>query len=149
MNWKLIVVGGLVFFVVTFIVGYGTGELIHNGVLKESYKATQGMWKPALEQDPPDMGAVMPYWITTALIGAFILAAIYGCVRSALSGPGWKKGLVFGLILWGTVIVWLLDSSGVFHLPNKIWIWWAVDKLILYLPGAIALGWVGAKVAPE
>lgn len=148
MSWKLIVIGGLVFYLVMFALSFVTGIVIHEGILEGAYKANSHMWLPELTQDPPDMGALMPRWIAAGLFGSFILAAIYDCIRSAFIGPGWKRGLFYGLILFGFSVVWLLGYSGFIHLPSQIWIWWAIDSLILYLPAAVALGAVGEKVAP-
>lgn len=39
--------------------------------------------------------------------------------------------------------------SGVFNLPAKIWIWWVVDQVLLYVPGGAVLGWLGEKLAPQ
>jgi len=83
-----------------------------------------------------------------SLITSFVVAALYGWVRSAFRGPGWRRGLLFGLFLvlfsWATYLGW----SGVFNLPAKIWIWWGVDLLLLYLVGGAVLGLVAEKVAP-
>ncbi|MGH8284526.1 MAG: hypothetical protein ACRETT_02030, partial [Steroidobacteraceae bacterium] len=81
MNWKVIVIGGLVFFVATWLIAPITGPLIHEGVLKEAYMATATFWRPELNEQPPNMAALMPYWITVGLIGSFITAGIYGIVR--------------------------------------------------------------------
>jgi len=148
MNAKLIVIGGLVFYVVTFMVSFATGPLIHQGVLEADYKATEQFWRPELRQDPPDMAALMPRWITAGLISALVLAAIYGVVRGALGGAPWMQGLKFGLITAVFMAMFCLGWSGVFDLPDKIWTWWAVESFLYYLPGGAALGWVGGKVAP-
>jgi hypothetical protein len=148
MSWKLIVLGGLASYVAMFVVGMGTGVVIHNGILQADYRAHSAFWVPELNQDPPDMAALMPYWVTTGLITSFVVAALYGWVRSAFRGPGWRRGLLFGLFLvlfsWATYLGW----SGVFNLPAKIWIWWGVDLLLLYLVGGAVLGLVAEKVAP-
>lgn len=145
-SWKLVVLGGLALFVATFIVSLGTGPLIHNGVLKETYRANAQFWRPELNQEPPDMAALMPRWITTWVLASFILAAIYGCVRGSLSGPGWKKGLTYGLILGGFGLAWgVLGYSGVFNLPDKIWIWWAAEAFVLYMIGGAVMGWLAEK----
>jgi len=149
MNWKLVVLGGLVFFVVTWIVGFATGPLIHNGVLLPLYKENAEFWRPELAQDPPDMAALLPRWITTGLIGAFLTALVYGWVRPAFAGPGWKKGLVFGVAVWLLNVTWFLGWSGVFDLPDEIWIWWALEALLYFLIGGLALGWVAEKLAPS
>jgi len=44
----------------------------------DPYEATAEFWRPELNQVPPDMGALMPLWITTGLIAAFLSAAVLG-----------------------------------------------------------------------
>jgi hypothetical protein len=148
MNWKLVIVGGLVFYIVTFAVGMATGPLIHNGVLKDTYKANSGYWRPELNQDPPDMAALMPRWITTGVITSLILAALYGWIRPAFAGPGWKRGLLYGLFLSIVACLSFAGWSGVFNLPENVWVWWGLESFAYYLPGGAALGWVGGKLAP-
>ena len=148
MNWKLIIVGGLVFFIATWIVGFATGFLIHEVVLDEAYRATEDFWQPALREDPPDLAALMPRWIGIGLLSAFVTAAIYGWIRSSFNGPGWKKGLQYGLMLWLLIGFLYLGLSGVFYLPNEIWLWWIVDALVLYCLGGAALGWFAERWAP-
>ena len=148
MNWKLIVVGGLAYYVAAFIVSMAGGTFIHEGVLEESYRATEMFWRPELRSDPPDMTALMPMWISIGIVTSFILAGIYGVFRNALSGPAWQRGLKFGFA------VWLLNASlmaawqGIFNLPVNIWVWWAVDAAIYVHVGAVVLGIVAEKLAP-
>jgi len=148
MSWKLIVVGGLVFFAVTFIVGLATGPLIHNGVLKDDYKAHASFWRPELQQDPPDMAALMPRWITGGIISSLIIAGIYGWVRPAFGGAPWMKGFKYGAVLSILAATLCLGYSGVFNLPDNIWTWWAAEGFLYNLPAGAALGWVGGKLAP-
>ena len=145
MNWKLIFLGGLALYLVTFVIGMATGPLIHEGLLEPDYKQTQEFWRPELNTEPPDMAALMPRWITVGLINSLILAAIYGCVHSGLSGPGWKKGMIFGAILSGFMCTFCAAFSGVFNLPDKIWIVWAAESFVYYLPAGAVLGWLHAK----
>ena len=147
-RWKLIVLGGLAYYIVTFIVGFATGPLIHEGVLKPTYQANSQLWRPELNQDPPDMAALMPRWITTGVIGSFIVAGIFGWIRPAFSGPGWKRGLQYGVVLGLLGIVCCLGYSGIFNAPDKIWIWWAFEGFLYYLPGGAVLGWLGGKLDP-
>jgi hypothetical protein len=148
MNWKLIVLGGIVFYIVMFAISMATGPLVHTGILQESYQATQEFWRPELNQVPPDMAALMPRWITTGVITSLILAAIYGWIRPAL-GVGWLAGVKYGILL--SVLGWVAMASwsGIFNLPNKIWIWWAIEQPFYYLPGGAVLGWLGEKLAPR
>jgi hypothetical protein len=149
MNWKLIIVGAIVFVVTTFIVGFAvTGPLIHNGILMPVYTAHPEFWRPELNQTPPNMMALMPYLITTGLIGALIIAAIYGQVRSTFSGTAWLRGLKYGFVVFLLSCTFSLGYSVFFNLPLTIWVWWGVDALITYLIAGAVLGWVAQKVAP-
>jgi hypothetical protein len=150
MNWKIIFIGGVAFYVAMFIVSFGTGYLIHSpeGVLFETYKATASFWRPELNANPPDMAALMPTWIATGLVSALIAAGIYSVVRTSLAGPPWQRGLKFGLIAALCGLINALGYRGVFNLPDDIWQWWIVDATILHLVGGIVLGVVADKVSP-
>lgn len=148
MNWKLVIVGGLVFWVVSLVVGmFGTGLLIHEGILDPVYRANSEFWLPALNQDPPDMAAVMPLWLASSLIGSLVFAGIYSKVRDSFQGPGWKRGLSFALCLVLFNWVFLFAWSGLFNLPAQLWVWWGIDALIIYVLSGIAMGWAGGKWA--
>jgi hypothetical protein len=57
MNWKIVFIGGIVYYVALFIVSMGAGHFIHSpeaGVLAETYRATASFWRPELSMDPPD-----------------------------------------------------------------------------------------------
>lgn len=148
MNAKLVVIGGIVFFVVTFLISFVTGPVIHEGVLDADYRATESFWRPELRQDPPDMAALMPRWIAGGLLSAFVFAGIFGAIRGGLSGAPWMQGLKFGFVVSLFMSMYCLGWSGVFDLPDKIWTWWALEGFIYNLPGGAALGWVAGKVAP-
>lgn len=149
MNWKLIVIGALVFYVTTFALGMVSGMVIHEGVLDSAYDATKEFWQPALTEDPPDMAALMPHWILTGLLFSLITAGIFDCIRGSFTGPGWKKGMVFGLTIAIFYCGILLQFTGVFHLPMKIWIWWGGEALVIWAIGGAALGATAAKISPE
>ena len=149
MHWKLIVVGGLAFYVVMFLVSFITGPLIHEGILKVPYMENEEFWQPALNQDPPDMAALMPRWIATGLITTFVLAGIYGWIRGGFSGAPWQKGVKYGVVLSVVGSCMMAGWSGVFNLPAEIWTWWAIEQFAYYLPGGAVLGWLGQKLAPE
>ncbi len=150
MNWKIVFIGGIVYYVTMFVVSFATGYVIHSpdGILAEAYQATASFWRPELNADPPDMMALMPMWVTAGLIGAFLSAGVYSVIRSSLTGAAWQRGLKFGVIATIFAAVSMLGYSGVFNLPNKIWEWWFVDTVILQLVGGIVLGVVAQKLAP-
>ena len=148
-NWKIVVLGGLAMYVVQFIVSFATGPLIHEGVLNDVYMANASFWRPELNQDPPDMAALMPRWITTGVIGAMLLALVYGWVRSAFAGTGWVSGLKFGVAVWIVQTTYAAGWSGVFNLPEVIWAWWIGEAVLYTLIGGAVLGLVAEKLAPE
>lgn len=149
MNWKLIFAGGIVLYIAQFLVGMITGPILHQGILEQAYDATAQFWRPELNQEPPDMTALLPRWITTGLVVAFVSAGIYGLVRSAFSGPGWQKGLKFGLVLFLVNAAAMASWSGVFNLPDTIWMWWAGEMLLYWIVGGAVLGWFGERFAAE
>jgi hypothetical protein len=114
----------------------------------ETYRAHPEFWRPELNQDPPDMAALMPLWITCGLIASFIAAFIYDWVRPAFSGAGWQRGLKFGVIIILFHAFFALNWSGVFNLPNKVWLWWWLESIIYFLAGTAALGWIVQKLSP-
>lgn len=148
MNWKLIIIGGLVFWLVTNILGYGvTGPIIHESILDPMYRANESLWIEPLRQDPPDMAAVMPRWIVVSLISSLIVAGLYSCLRKAFQGPGWRCGMTWGFYLGIFSFITLVSYSGVVALPMTIVIWWGVDGLILFVLGGAAMGWAGERFA--
>ena len=148
MNWKLIIIGGLAFWLVTNILGLGvTGPIIHEAILDPMYQATESLWIEPLRQDPPDMAAVMPRWILVSLISSLVVAGLYSCLRKAFEGPGWKCGMTWGLYLGIFSFVTLLGYSGVIALPMTIVLWWGVDGLVLFVLGGAAMGWAGERFA--
>ena len=45
------------------------------------------------------------------LINGFMLALIYAIIYPALPGKGWKKGISYGLIVWGLrVVMWAFST---------------------------------------
>ena len=148
MNWKLIIIGGIVFWLVTNVVGmFVTGIIIHEGILDPIYQANESFWLPPLREDPPDMAAVMPHWLLTSFVASLVVAGIYSCVHSSFNGPGWRKGLTWGFCLALVTFMTYMSFSGLFHLPMKLWLWWGFDALILYAAGGTALGWAGQRFA--
>ena len=127
------------------------GHFIHapdTGVLAEAYKATASVLAPGVEREPARHAAPVEMWIPSGLLSAFLAAEIYSVIRPALTGPGWKRGLKFGVIALVFAIVNALGYHGVFNLPGKIWIWWMVGAAVMYLAAGPVLGWIAEKLAP-
>lgn len=149
LDWKVIIGGGVVMYIVQFLIGSVTGILIHGEVLDPLYKATTEFWRPELNQEPPDMAALMPRWIATGLLTAVIFAGIYDNIRSALNGSGVIRGLKFGLMIAVIYALFGAAYSGVFNLPQAIWWWWALDGFLVYSIGGMALGWFVGKFGSD
>ncbi len=150
MSWKIVFVGGVVYYATMFILSFGTGYLIHSpdGVLGEVYKTTASFWRPELNMDPPDMMAMMKIWVPIGLISSFLAAGVYSVIRSSLSGAAWKRGLKFGVIASIFALIAALGYWSIFNLPDQVWKWWMVESVFLNLVGGIALGAVAQKLAP-
>ncbi|MDH3839472.1 MAG: hypothetical protein OET16_06475 [Chromatiales bacterium] len=149
MNWKIVFIGGLACYVAQWIAGFVTGAVIHEGILDPVYIATPQFWRPELVQDPPDIMALLPRWISAGLIGSFLFAGIYSLLRHAFAGPGWLRGLKFGLMVAVIAASAMLGWSGVLALPDVIWAWWAFESFIYYPLGGAVLGWVAARLVPD
>lgn len=148
MNWKIVLLGGLAYYVTIFIGSFVTGQVIHEGILDAPYRATSEFWRPELVQDPPDMAALMPMWMFNGLIGALVVAAIFSWIRPAFAGPAWKKGLSYGIVLSAFAATINLGWSGVFDLPGEIWFWWVIEMTLLFVIGCTVLAIVAEKIAP-
>jgi hypothetical protein len=148
MNWKIVFIGGVAYYVALFLVSFVSGYVVHEMLLGEAYEATTAFWRPELRQDPPDMAALMPMWVACGLLGSFVGACIYGWIRPALSGSGVQRGLKFGIIAILFHGIYILNWQGVFNLPEKIWLLWWLESFVYLLAGSAALGWVAQKIAP-
>ncbi len=69
-------------------------------------------------------------------------------IRSALDGSGVVKGIKFGCIAFLFSACLSAGWSGVFNLPNEIWLWWNAEALVMYLVGGAVLGFVTGKLSP-
>jgi hypothetical protein len=144
MKWKCIIIGGLVFWLVANVLSFATGPIIHQGALDADYRANSAFWRPELSQDPPDMAALMPVWLLNSLIVSLIVAWLY-CRCRCGDGPGWRRGMGFCLGLGIFACGSYLAMSGVFNLPSRIWIFWGIEALIIYLVAGAAMGWAVGK----
>ena len=149
MNWKVVILAGLAYYVTVFIIGFAAGPVIHEGVLEALYDANAVFWRPELNQDPPDIAALMPRWIVGGLFGAFVVAGVFDKFRSALSGTAVMKGVKFGFAVALLNMAYAVGYSGIFNLPNTIWAWWIAEAFVYYLVGGAVLGWVTQKLSTE
>ncbi|MBM4219591.1 MAG: hypothetical protein FJ171_08145 [Gammaproteobacteria bacterium] len=151
MNWKVTLIGGLAYYLALLVVSMVLGHFIHDpaaGVLAGAYRDTAAFWRPELMSNPPDMSLMWRLWIPSGLTAALIAAAVYSVVRSALTGPSWRRGLQFGLITIAFCVINALGYHGIFNLPDKIWVWWIAGSVMSNLVAGALLGVVAEKMAP-
>jgi len=149
LNLKVILLGGLAFYATQFIVSMASGPLIHEKILDDLYRATSAFWRPELNQDPPDMAALLPRWIAVGLTATLVISAIFDNIRPALSGSGVMKGIKFGVIVFLFSACFSAGWSGIFNLPDEIWLWWNVEALVIYVVGGAVLGYTTEKLSPS
>lgn len=147
MNWKVILGGGLAMYVAQFLMSMLTGSFIHENILNDAYMANASFWRPELNQDPPDMAALMPLWITMGLISSFVIASIYSFINGAFCGSAVVKGAKFGLMVWAIQAMYTMGLSGIFNLPYEIWLWWLVEFALMGIVGGIVLAVVAEKLS--
>lgn len=146
-NLKVILLGGLAYYISQFLFSFLTASFIHEGVLVEPYIATAQFWRPELVAD--DMAALLPRWIATGIIAAFVQVAIFDNIRSALNGSAVVKGVKFGLIAFLFFACFAAGWSGIFNLPEIIWFWWNVEALMIFIVGGAVLGFTVGKLASD
>jgi cellulose synthase/poly-beta-1,6-N-acetylglucosamine synthase-like glycosyltransferase len=62
-------------------------------------------------EQPPGIEDKMMIAPVFELINGFMLAVIYAVIHPSLPGQGWKKGISYGLIVWGLrVVMWAFST---------------------------------------
>jgi hypothetical protein len=62
-------------------------------------------------EQPPGIEAKMKFGLVFELINGFMLAVIYAVIHPSLPARGWKKGISYGLIVWGLrVVMWAFST---------------------------------------
>jgi hypothetical protein len=63
-----------------------------------------------LSAEQPDQAKMM-LGLVFELVNGFMLVAIYAIVHRGLPGQGWKRGISYGLIVWGLrVVMWAFST---------------------------------------
>ena len=149
LNVRVILIGGLLMYIAQWVVGMIAGIFIHEGVLEPLYQSVPQFWRPELNQEPPDMAALMPRWIGVGLVITFVIAGIYDNIKSAFDGSGAIKGLKFGLVVALIHTTAAAGYSGIFNLPDSIWVWWTAEGFVIQAIGGLVLGWWVGKYASD
>ena len=100
MNVKRFVIAGIVASVLFLVLDAVFG--VAGGVIGESVFG--------LSAGQPDESKMMISPVFE-LINGFMLAAVYAVIYDSLPGEGWKKGISYGLIVWGLrVVMWAFST---------------------------------------
>jgi hypothetical protein len=122
MNVKRLLVAGIVasvlFLVLDAILGMAGGLI-----------AAQVFGVPF--NQPPGIEAKMMIGFVFELINGFMLAVIYAVIHPSLPGQGWKKGISYGLIVWGLrVVMWAFSTYMMTDMPPALIVITVVTGLI-------------------
>jgi hypothetical protein len=62
-------------------------------------------------EQPPGIEGKMMISPVFELINGFMLAVIYAVIHPSLPGQGWRRGISYGLIVWGLrVVMWAFST---------------------------------------
>ena len=100
MNVKRFVIAGLVASVLFLVLDAVFGVV--GGVIGES------VFDLSVGQPDESKMLISPVF---ELINGFMLAVVYAVIYGSLPGEGWKKGVSYGLIVWGLrVVMWAFST---------------------------------------
>jgi hypothetical protein len=92
---------------------------------------------------PPGIEAKIKFGLVFELINGFMLALVYALIHPSLPGQGWKKGISYGLIVWGLrVVMWAFSTFMMTDMPPAL----IAITVITGLIGVLILGIVIAAV---
>jgi len=135
MNWKKIIVSGLVAGLVAFIVG----SLLYMNPLVADIYAQEGTWAGAKPMDEfGGLGNWMLLMFAGGIVAAVFIALLYSYTEKGIDIKStWKKGALYGFLFWLATApqahfnVWLMYN--VPDILNQI-------ELVNSLIGSLALG---------
>jgi hypothetical protein len=135
MNWKKVIISGLVAGVVILVVGMLTGSLF-----SVDYSKTPELWKEMTGNWYYQMWAV-------DFVEGIIYAMVFTVLYNSIPGKGWKKGLNYGIILWlvGTVPGMMLTYLTM-AVPDMIVASWTFGGLISLVIAGSAMALVHDKI---
>jgi hypothetical protein len=96
MNVKRLVVAGIVASVLFLVLDAALGTA-------GGFIGAQVFGVPV--EQPSGFEAKMKFGLIFELINGFMLAVIYAVIHPSLPGRGWKKGISYGLLVWGLRVV--------------------------------------------
>ena len=72
-------------------------------------------------EQPPGFETKVKFGLIFELINGFMLAVIYAVIHPSLPGRGWKKGISYGLIVWGLrVVMWAFSTYMMTDMPPTL-----------------------------
>jgi len=135
-NFKKLIIGGLLVGVIIWVVGMVFGNLAAD-LYKMSPKV---FWKP--------MGSK---WMTQMVIydfvAAFLLAFAYSVFEPSIPGSGYQKGLTFGLIIFlvgpflGLTMTYITMA-----IRAKLILMWVLNNLVNYLLAGLTFQMIDERI---
>lgn len=102
MNLKRLTIAGLAASILFLVCDAALGTLA--GLMAEQF------FHLPMEQ-PPGIEDKIAAGLVFEFVNGFMLAIIFQIIRPALPGAGWRKGIGFGLIVWGLrVVMWAFST---------------------------------------
>ena len=69
-------------------------------------------------EQPPGIEAKIALGLVFELVNGFMLTLIYAIIQPGLPGRGWRKGISYGLIVWGLrVVMWAFSTYMMTSMP--------------------------------
>ncbi len=136
-NWKRVIIAGIVFVIIAQIVHTGFAFLSMDYYLDETYFP---VWSKIMMPGPgPPPAEFMYYSIFFGLIGGILFALVYAVI--GIHSPGntvANKGLMYGFLIFLVAgIPGALSMFLLINLPAMLIVTWAIENLIIYLIGGV------------
>ena len=134
MNLKAFLLGSLAFFLVSLLLAFILA--IPDEAFFEQIYDEVSLWRG----DFSGSSKFLYGWVTQKMIFAMGFSLVFQWIFPSIQGPGWRRGIIFGLstclFVWATY----LGLWSVLDLPGILWIWWGGYYLIISVIGGAAMG---------
>ncbi|MBU1625796.1 hypothetical protein KKB18_00325 [bacterium] len=134
MNWRKIIICGVLVWIVNFLIGWVTCGCLFNWV----YELPPDIWK-----DPETMksGVTLMGLFLTGILSALIFAGVFAFIYKGIPGTGIKKGVIYGFIVWLVGALSGIASMGFFMtIATTVLIYWIVQALVMNIINGAVIG---------
>jgi heme/copper-type cytochrome/quinol oxidase subunit 2 len=135
MNWKRVILAGIVI----YIVFQGLGFIMDNVWLKNDYDQLKNVWRQNM------MSRIWLLYVVGLLV-AFLFTYIFVKGRE---GKGIQEGVRFGIIIWlFTIVPFNIEIWVIFPIPYMLVLKWLIFGLLTSLIGGILAAVIYKPAAP-